>query len=107
LIATCTAASLGCEANIGAETARLDEPLRRIVARLAEGLKRPEPELVHVTMMRLDVITDLGRGDDAAFEAVLAQGMLEQLVPSNSSPAWRAVPLIPLRWSTANTHGSN
>jgi hypothetical protein len=34
------------KANIGAETASLDEPLRGVVAALAEALERTEPELV-------------------------------------------------------------
>jgi hypothetical protein len=46
------------EANIGAETARLDEPLRTIVAVLAQALKRAKPELVDVAMVRFDVIAD-------------------------------------------------
>src|SRR5262245_60118939 len=47
------------QANIGAETARLDEPLRGVVATLAQALKRAEPEFVDVAAMCLDVITDL------------------------------------------------
>ena len=65
------------KANIRPIPALLDEPLRRIVALLTEGLKRAQPELVHVALVRLDVIADLRRGDDAALEAVLAQWMLE------------------------------
>ena len=90
--------------NIRPVPALLHEPLRRVVALLAERLKRPQPKLVHVAMMRLDVIADLRRRDDAALEAILAQGMLEQLVPSDSSPAGGAVPLIPLRRLAANAH---
>jgi hypothetical protein len=51
------------EANIGAETARLDEPLRTIVAVLAQALKRAKPKLVNVAVVRLDVIAD-GRWRD-------------------------------------------
>ena len=57
------------QANIGAEIARLDEPLRTVVASLAERLERAEPEFVDVAAMCLDVITDLSRHYDAAFEA--------------------------------------
>ena len=57
------------DADVRPVPALLDEPLRRIVARLAEGLKRPEPELVHVTMMRLDVIRDPRRHHLAAAKA--------------------------------------
>jgi hypothetical protein len=39
------------EANIGAETARLDVPLRTIVAVLAQALKRAKPKLVNVAAM--------------------------------------------------------
>jgi hypothetical protein len=39
------------------------------VASLAERLERAEPEFVDVAAMCLDVITDLSRHYDAAFEA--------------------------------------
>jgi hypothetical protein len=42
------------------------------VTRLAKRLKRAEPELVHVAAMRLNVIADLRRRDDAALETELA-----------------------------------
>jgi len=93
------------EANIRPVPAPLDEPLRRIVALLAKGLKRPEPKLVHIAAMRLDVIADCCWRDDAALEAELAQRVLQQLVPANASPAQRAVPLIPLRRPAAVAHG--
>src|SRR5215472_14080790 len=63
------------QANIGAETARLDEPLRTVVASLAERLERAEPEFVDVAAMCLDVITDLSRRYDAALEAKRAEGV--------------------------------
>ena len=59
------------EANIGAETARLDVPLRTIVAVLAQALKRAKPKLVNVAVMWLDVIADCRRLDDAALQAIL------------------------------------
>jgi hypothetical protein len=43
------------KANIGAETARLDEQLSTVVAALAEALERTEPEFVDVAVMWLDV----------------------------------------------------
>jgi hypothetical protein len=46
------------EANIGAETARLDVPLRTIVAVLAQALKRAKPKLVNVAAMWFDMIAD-------------------------------------------------
>jgi hypothetical protein len=93
------------KANIGAKTARLDEPLRRIMATLAEAHERAEPESIHITTMRLNMIADCGRLDDAALETELAQWVLEQLVPSDSSPASGVVPPIPFRRSAADAHG--
>jgi hypothetical protein len=93
------------QANVGAEPSLLDQPLRRIVALLAERLKRPKPELVDVAMVRLNVIADGRWGDEAALEAELAQGVLKKLVPAYTGPASRAVPGVPLRTLTTNTHG--
>ena len=94
------------ETNIGAETARLDEPLSTVVAALAQALERTKPEFVDVAVMGLDVIADFCRRHDAALRAILAQRMLEQLVPPGSRPASRGVPLVPLRRLAANAHGS-
>jgi len=44
----------------------LNESLRAVVAVLAEAHERAEPELVKVAMVRLDVVADLRRRDDAA-----------------------------------------
>jgi hypothetical protein len=93
------------KANIGAKTARLDEPLSTVVAALAEALEGTKPEFVDVAVMGLHVIADFRRRDDTALCAILTQRMLEQLVPSDSSPASRGVPLVPLRRSAANAHG--
>ena len=60
------------EANVGTIPALLDKPLRAVMARLAQTLKRPQPKLIHVTTMWLDVIADLRWGDDAALKAELA-----------------------------------
>ena len=49
------------EADIGTETARLDEPLGAVMTPLAQRLKRPTPKLVEIAMMRLDVIASLAR----------------------------------------------
>ena len=92
------------KADIGAETVRLDKPLSAVVATLAEALERTKPEFVDVAVMRLDVIADCRRCDDGALQAVLTQRMLEQLVPLDSSPASRGVPLAPLRRLAANAH---
>jgi hypothetical protein len=92
------------EANIRAETARLNEPLRTIVAVLAQALKRAKPKLVNVAVMRFDVIANCRRLDDAALRAILAQRVFEQLVLPNPGPASRGVPLIPLRRSATSAH---
>jgi len=95
------------QADIGAKTARLDEPLRTVVASLAERLERAEPEFVDVAAMCLDVITDLSRRYDAALEAERAEGVLAKLVSSDASPASRGVPLVPFRRLAANAHSSS
>jgi hypothetical protein len=92
------------EANIGAETARLDEPLRTIVAVLAQALKRAKPKLVNVAVMRLDVIADGRWLDDASLGAELAQRMFAQLVLANPHPARRRIKVIPRRRPTAQAH---
>src|SRR5262245_29415222 len=84
----------------------LDKPLRAVVTLLAKRLERAEPEFIDVAVMRLNVIADRRRCDDAALCAILTQRVLEQLVPSDSSPASRGVPLIPLCLPAANTHRS-
>jgi hypothetical protein len=61
------------ETNIGAETARLDEPLSTVVAALAQALERTKPEFVDVAVMWLDVIADFRRRDDAELEAERTQ----------------------------------
>jgi hypothetical protein len=94
------------ETDIRAETARLDEPLRAVMTPLAERLKRAEPELVDIAPMRLDVITNRRRLDDAALQAILTKWVCEQLVLPNPRPASRGVPLVPLRRLTANAHNT-
>jgi len=51
----------------------LDDLLGAVVTRLAQGLKRPKPELIDVAVVRLDVVTDDRRLNDAAFEAERAK----------------------------------
>ena len=94
------------EANIGAETAPLDEPLRTIAAALAQALKRAKPKLVNVAAMWLDMIADRRRLDGAALRAILTQRMLEQLVPPDLRPAPGAIPDVPLRRLAPNTHNT-
>jgi hypothetical protein len=94
------------EANVRAETVRLDRPLRGVVASLAQALERTKPEFVDVAVMWLDVIADHRRSDEPAFCAVLAERVYAQLMRSDSRPASRGVPLVPLRRLAANAHGS-
>jgi hypothetical protein len=72
---------------VRAETARLDEPLRAVMTPLAERLERTEPEFVDIAPMRLDVITNLRRRDNASLLAILAKRLLEQLVPPDPRPS--------------------
>jgi hypothetical protein len=94
-------------ASLSGATVRLNEPLRGVVAAFAETLERTKPEFIDVAVMWLDVIADFCRRDDAALRAILTQRMLEQLVPSDSSPASRGVPLVPLRRSAVSAHRLN
>src|SRR5262245_12538495 len=89
------------KANIRTIATRLDEALRAVMTLLAQALKRAKPEVIDIAVMRLNVIADRRRCDDAALCAILTQ-----LVPSDSSPASRGVPLIPLCLPAANTHRS-
>jgi hypothetical protein len=76
------------------------------VAPLAQALKRAEPEFVDIATVRLDVIADGGRSDDAALQAELAERMREQLLLPNPGPARGAVPSVPLRRLTATFHST-
>jgi hypothetical protein len=92
------------EVNIRAKPARLDKPLRRVVATLAKTHKWTEPEFVDVAVVRLDVIADCRRLDDAALGAEDAQRMFKKLVPPDPRPATCRVPPIPFRRLAANAH---
>jgi hypothetical protein len=94
------------QADIGSETVRLDKPLRGVVAAFAQALKRTKPEFVDLAAMWLDVIADFRRRDDTALETERTKRVFAQLMPSDSSPASRAVPLVPLCRPAANAHGS-
>jgi hypothetical protein len=94
------------QADIGSETVRLDKRLRGVVAAFAQALKRTKPEFVDLAAMWLDVIADFRRRDDTALETERTKRLFAQLMPSDSSPASRGVPLVPLRRLAANAHGS-
>ena len=53
------------EAHIRPKTVDLDKPLPGVVATFAEAHERAEPEFVDVAVMRLNVIADCCRLDDA------------------------------------------
>ena len=61
---------------------------------------------VDIAAMRLDVITDRRRCDNASLQAILAKRMREQLVPPDPRPALRAVACVPLRRSATNTQNT-
>jgi hypothetical protein len=90
-------------AGIWAKPPRLGEPLRAVVAQTHE---RAEPESVDVAAMRLDVIADCRRRDDAALRAVRTERVLEELVLKDPRPTIRGVPTIPFCQSAANSRGS-
>jgi hypothetical protein len=53
------------EAHARAKPADLDKPLRGVVATFAEAYERAEPEFVDVAVVRLNVVADCRRLDDA------------------------------------------
>ena len=68
------------QADVRAKPARLDKPLRGIVATLAKAHERTEPEFIDVAVMRLDVIADCRWRDDGALQAILTKRVFAQLV---------------------------
>jgi hypothetical protein len=74
------------EAYIRAKPADLDNSLRGVVTMFAEAYERAEPKLVDVAVVRLNVIADCRRLDDAPLQAERAQRMFLKLVLSNPSP---------------------
>ena len=59
------------KANIRTIATRLDEALRAVMTLLAQALKRAKPEVIDIAVMRLNVIADRRRCDDAALCAIL------------------------------------
>jgi hypothetical protein len=84
------------EADVAPIADRLDVVLGRHMAVLTERLSLAEPELVEVAAVRLDVIADRRRRDDAALHAELAQRVLLQLMLANTMPARAIVEMIQL-----------
>ena len=65
------------------------------MARLAERLQCTGEKRGAVAMVRLDVIADRRRLDDAALQAEFAQWMFKKLVSPNMAPALSGVETTP------------
>ena len=74
------------EAHIRAKPADLGKPLRGVVATFAEAHERAEPEFVDVAVVRLNMVADCRRLDDAPLQAERTQRVFKKLVLSNPSP---------------------
>jgi hypothetical protein len=83
------------ETNVRRVTVDFQEAFAAIVARLAQALQLPEEKLVHVAMMRLDVIRNRRRHYLAAAEAEPTKGMLTQLMLAQALPMRRTVQMLP------------
>jgi hypothetical protein len=79
------------QADVGGVTVDFQEAFAAIVARLAQALQLPKEELVHVAMMRLDMIRNPRRHHLAAAEAEPTKGMLTQLMLAQALPVRRTV----------------
>jgi hypothetical protein len=64
----------------------LGKPFPGIMTAFAEAHKRAQPEFVDVAAVRLNMIADRRRLDDAALEAELAKRMRAQLVSADPGP---------------------
>jgi hypothetical protein len=82
---------IAIEADVDAIPMQLDLPLRRFVARLAQTLQFASDEGGPVAPVRDDVIDHVGRRDDSALKAELAQWFLSQLQSAQPSPTRRFV----------------
>lgn len=60
-------------------SAKLDHTLAAIVADLAEGLDRPQNELIPITFVRLNVIADCRCFGDSLFKTERAERMQPKL----------------------------
>jgi hypothetical protein len=76
-------------------TVDFQEAFAAIVARLAQALQFPKKKLVHVAMMRLDVIRDRRRHHLTATETESAKGMVTQLMLAQALPVRRIVQMLP------------
>jgi hypothetical protein len=94
------------KSNIGTVAVQLDVALGAVMTTLAQTLKWPAPELVAVTLVRLDMIANRCRLDDTRLGAVLAERMFAQLVPTNPLPTRRRVQVAPGHRLATHAHGS-
>jgi len=62
-----------------------------IVAMVAQALQPPEPELIRVVVVGLDVVGTRGGGHSAFAQAHFAQRLSSELMPSQPSPAFGSV----------------
>jgi hypothetical protein len=83
------------QADVRRVAVDFQEAFAAIVARLAQALRLPKEKLVHVAMMRRDMIRDRRRPHLAAAEAELAKGMLPQLMLAQALPLRRTVQMLP------------
>jgi hypothetical protein len=65
------------------------------MARLAQALQFPKKKLVHLAMMRLDMIRDRRWHHLAAAKAEPAKGMATQLMLAQPLPVRRTVQMLP------------
>lgn len=76
-------------AHVGAETVLLFEALGTVVACVAQRLQRTRPELLNITTMRDDVISDRGGHHLPALQMHGTERMFLELALGFAAPALR------------------
>ena len=87
-----------------AKPADLDKPLRGVVATFAGAHERAEPKFVNIAVMRLSVIADCRRLDNAALKVNTHSGCSRSwcfLIRAQRGFEYHA---SPLGWSATNAH---
>ena len=84
--------------------ALLDHFLGAIVTRLTQRLQPPQPELVDIAVVRLNVVADRRRNDQTALGAECAQRVRQQLMAPEPRPARRRIEMIPGYWPPTHAH---
>src|SRR6516162_5279772 len=92
------------DAYVTAIAAKLDLPLRRVVARLAQALQFAGAERRPVALVRLDMIDHRRSLNETALQTKLAQWVLSQLKPAQTLPARGLVEIRPRNRIAANSH---